>query len=393
MHSLHYLPTLDPDSGGVRSYVLDLLELLNRAGHATTLVTPEPFGHESRVGESGRGDHHLVVLKDRADRLGRFPATSIEAVFDELPAPPDLLHLHGMWSTPNLQLATAGRRRGIPHLVTIHGMLDTWCMRKSTLRKRLFLALGGTRWLREAACIISTAEGEVAQTRHHFPRTRVEIIPAPMDLSDYQDLPGPELADAALRTDLDTTDPIVLFLSRIHPKKGLEVLIDAAAALRDRGVRIRTIVAGGPEGPYRRDMEARVARHGLGDEVRFVGPVAGDAKRSLFQRADVFALPTHQENFGIVFTESLACETPVITTRGVDIWPELEASGGARIVDREAVAFADAIVDIVATPGRSAAMGAAGRRFVMDYLDVERVTARFVEVYRSIASDRGAATR
>ena len=134
----------------------------------------------------------------------------------------------------------------------------------------------------------------------------------------------------------------------------------------------------------------RMRRQGLENEVRFVGPVAGETKRSLFQRADVFALPTHQENFGIVFTESLACETPVITTRGVDIWPELEASGGASIVDRTPEAFADAIAEIVGTEGRSARMGASGRRWVMDYLDVSRITDRFLEVYGSVAAGREA---
>lgn len=390
MHSLHYLPTLDPDSGGVRSYVLDLLELLNRAGHDTTLVTPEPFGHASRPGDAERGAHHLVTLDGRPDLIGRFKQPAIESVFDRLPSPPDLLHLHGMWSTPNLQLADEGHRRGIPHLVTIHGMLDTWCMQKSTLRKKAFLKLGGRRWLHEAACIISTAEGEVDQTRQYFPETPVEIIPAPMDLSEYQVLPGPGLAEEALAEHLDDGLPTVLFLSRIHPKKGLEVLIDASGILRDRGRPVRTIVAGGPEGPYRQAMEGRVRRLGLEECVRFVGPVAGETKRSLFQRADVFALATHQENFGIVFTESLACETPVITTRGVDIWPELEASGGASIVERTPESFADAIAGIVETEGRSADMGGSGRRWVMDYLDVDRITARFLEVYGSVAESRGA---
>jgi glycosyltransferase involved in cell wall biosynthesis len=130
-----------------------------------------------------------------------------------------------------------------------------------------------------------------------------------------------------------------------------------------------------------------VERLALGDDVRLLGPVAGELKRSLFERADVFALATHQENFGIVFTESLACRTPVITTRGVDIWPELEGSGGAVIADRTPDAFADAIERIVADPGTSPAMGEAGRRWVMDYLDVNRITKRFVEVYAKAVSE------
>ncbi len=390
MHSLHYLPTLDPDSGGVRSYVLDLLELLNRGGHDTTLVSPDSYGHRSRLGEPGRGDHRLVEITAKASPLGRFPRPKIDAIFDQLPSPPDLLHLHGMWSTPNLQLAAAARARGIPYIVTIHGMLDDWCMRKSRIRKAVYLGLGGRRWLRDAACIISTAAGEVEQTRRYFPTTPVEIIPAPMDLSEYQSLPGPDDAVRAFGAggtgDLAEDRPCVLFLSRIHPKKGLEVLIESVDVLRRRGRPVRLLIAGGPDGPYKHEMVSLIDRLGLTEDVRLLGPVAGDLKRSLFQRADVFALATHQENFGIVFTESLACRTPLITTRGVDIWPELEASGGAIIADRTPEAFADAIEGIVADPETSPTMGEAGRRWVMEHLDVDRITTRFVEVYSKAVS-------
>jgi glycosyltransferase involved in cell wall biosynthesis len=290
-----------------------------------------------------------------------------------------------MWSAPNLQLAAAARTRGIPYIVTIHGMIDDWCMQKSRFRKQVYLALGGRRWLRDASLVISTAAGEVEQTRRFFPTTPVEIIPAPMDLAEYQDLPGPDAAETAFGAqgtrDLADDRPSVLFLSRIHPKKGLEVLIESIDVLRRRGREVRLLIAGGPDGPYRRQMEMLVDRLGLGDDVRLLGPVAGELKRSLFERADVFALATHQENFGIVFTESLACRTPVVTTRGVDIWPELESSGGALIADRTPEAFADAIERIVSEPGMSSSMGSAGRRWVMEYLDVSRITERFVEVY------------
>lgn len=387
IHSLHYLPTLDPDSGGVRSYVLDLLELLNRKGHATTLVTPDPFGRETRMGDGVRGDHVIWELPGSPNRLGRFPSKDIEAIFDNPRGAPDLLHLHGMWTPPNLQLASAARRRGIPYIVTIHGMLDTWCMSKSRLRKRVFMALAGSQWLNRAACVVSTAQGEVDQTRGYYPRTRVEVIPAPMDLSCYEVLPGTSLARNAFGPagtgDISDDMPNVLFLSRLHPKKGLEVLIRAVHCLRSRSRPIRLLVAGGPPGSYEQAMKRLVTDLGLEDDVRFLGSVGGMLKNSLFQAADIFALATHQENFGIVFTESLACETPVVTTRGVDIWPELAASGGAIIADRTPEAFADAIESLAFTPGRAATLGQSGRAFVMKYLDVDHLVERFLEVYRS----------
>ncbi len=130
-------------------------------------------------------------------------------------------------------------------------------------------------------------------------------------------------------------------------------------------------------------MLSLVGDLGLEDDVRFLGSIFGEMKRSLFQAADVFALPTHQENF----TESLACATPVLTTRGVDIWPELVESGGAKIVDRTPEAFADGIQNIVADVPRSGEMGRRGRAWVFDFLNTSRITSRFIDIYREVVTN------
>ncbi len=114
--------------------------------------------------------------------------------------------------------------------------------------------------------------------------------------------------------------------------------------------------------------------------------VRGIEKISLYQACDLFVLPTHQENFGLVLPEAMACGTPVITTRGVDIWPELE-SGGATIVDGTPEAIARAIKDLLSDPEALAARGERARRFVCDWLNPTDLAARYEAMYRDAIAD------
>ena len=114
--------------------------------------------------------------------------------------------------------------------------------------------------------------------------------------------------------------------------------------------------------------------------------MSGRDKLSLYEAADVFVLPTFQENWGFVLVESLACGTPVITTRAVDIWPELQSSGGAVIVDATPDATAAAISELLGDRARLEAMGPKGRAWVLDNLNVDRVLDRYEQLYRGVSA-------
>jgi glycosyltransferase involved in cell wall biosynthesis len=121
--------------------------------------------------------------------------------------------------------------------------------------------------------------------------------------------------------------------------------------------------------------------------VRFLGFVSGVEKVSLYQAADVLVLPTSQENWGFVLVESLACGTPVVTTKGVDIWPELQSSGGALIVPAEARAMAEAVGGLLSDPARRRAMGEIGRRWVFETLGADRVARGYEAMYGGVVRD------
>jgi glycosyltransferase involved in cell wall biosynthesis len=281
---------------------------------------------------------------------------------------------------------------GLPYVLTVHGMLDDWSMAQKPLKKRLYLALAGRRLLEKAAVVHCTARGELDQARQWFPNGNGFVAPYIFDLSPFRDLPGPELARRSIATVAEDV-PAILFLSRLHYKKQPEVLIDAAAILRDEGRRFQVLFAGTGEPAYEERLAARVREHRLEDVVHFLGLVLGEQKVSLYQAADVFSLPTSQENFGFVLAEALAACTPVVTTKGTDIWPELEASGGALLTAGDAPSTARGIATLLDDPERARRMGRVGREWVLRTLDPDAVGRRFESIYEGARSAADPATR
>lgn len=293
-----------------------------------------------------------------------------------------MVHLHTPWDPFNLIVAAAARKASKPYVVSIHGMLDDWSVEQRLFKKRLYLATVGRKMLERAGALHFTAEGEREQAMRWVPRAKAAVLPLVLDLSPYTNLPGPALALERFPTPTD--EPRLLFLSRVNYKKGIELLIESVALLAKRGRPTHAIVAGPPDNPgYLKQLQSVADRFGVADHIHFVGMVRDEAKISLYESADLFVLPTSQENFGIVFAEALACRLPVITTRGVDIWPELERMGGS-IVDRTAEAFADAIQARLDDPQGTADRGKQGREDTLLWLDPTSLAKKYIALYERL---------
>ncbi|CAG1010778.1 GDP-mannose-dependent alpha-(1-6)-phosphatidylinositol dimannoside mannosyltransferase [Phycisphaerales bacterium] len=379
MRIAHYIPAVRLAEGGVVRAVLDLAAVLAADGNGVSLLTSDDSDAPPAWREAGASRPRLVRLPPPVLPGGLFSPAQQRTVAQAL-AGHDILHLHAMWTPSNLQLARLARRAGVPYVVSVHGMLDDWSMAQRSLKKRCYLLLAGRRWLRNAAAVHCTAAFELDQAAKYFDRSRAEVIPLVFDLDSYRILPGPAAARTAYGL-ADDDAPILLFLSRIHPKKGLDVLIRAAGVLARGGVDFRLVVAGSGESGYEREMADLAAQQKLGDRCRFVGLVVGPTKVSLYQAADLTVIPTSQENFGFVFIESLACGTPVVTTRGVDIWPELLRSGGATIADAEPRELAEALQSLLRDRAALRQSGEQGRAWVLGSMDPSSIARRFRQCY------------
>lgn len=223
---------------------------------------------------------------------------------------PDMIHVHGIWKYPTIAVNQWHKRTGRPYIVSPHGMLEPWSLSQSRLKKRLATIAYQGMCLRRAFCLRATSELEAESIRKAGYSKPIAVVPngvrIPEGVASLRNRgPGPQRA---------------LFLSRIHPKKGLLNLVAAWERVNPAGWQLD--IAGPDECGHLAEVKEAVKRARLEETVRFVGEIWGDAKFQTYANSDLFILPTFSENFGLVIAEALGSGVPVITTRATP-WEEL----------------------------------------------------------------------
>ncbi|MEO0512018.1 MAG: glycosyltransferase [Planctomycetota bacterium] len=388
MNILHVINRFSFEAGGPARAVTDLAEAMTARGHGVGVAS---YTHDATP-EHWNADKapHTVKLPEpdlAAGFLSKPQARSLRSVVQRY----DVVHLHGVWDPVLLQFARIAERVNRPWIVSVRGMLDDWCMSQRTLKKRFFLLFGGSRTLNRAARVHLTADAERDQAKKYFRRAESVVIPNLLNLEPFRRLPPADLARRSFDA-FGHGEPVVLFLSRVHYKKGIEHLIRSVRSVLDAGRPHRVVIAGTGDHDYAAAMQKLAADEGVADRVSFVGQVTGELKLSLYRAADLFVLPTSQENFGFVFFEALASGLPLITTTGVDTWPALERSGGAEIVGLDPSGRADGsaliakMTKMLSDADSLARRGEAGRAWVFEEMSADRLGDRFEELYQRAVS-------
>ncbi len=378
MRIVEYIEYVDFENGGPPRAVVDLTRVLHQRGHEVTLATSD-LKDVPRQWQEGDGPSVLTIPRPALPGGFFLPGqlAGLRTVFERT----DLLQLHGVWDRTNMQIAALARRMGVSYCVSLRGMLDDWCMAQRGLKKRLYLSLGGRKVLEGAAFVHCTADAELEQSGKWFPGGRGRVVPNLIDLSQFETLPGADLAKTRWPA-LGGDGPHLLFLSRIHVKKGIKYLLGAMPALVQMHPSLQLFIAGTGDDAYLASMQQLAEQHGIADCTHFVGHVGGDEKLSLYEAADLFVLPTSQENFGFVQFEALACGTPVMTTTLVDTWQDIVGSGGGIALEQSAEAIVEGIGPLLGQPERLAEMGRLGREWVFDRLSVDRIAGELEAMYR-----------
>ena len=335
MKLLQVISSTNPQDGGPIESVRQLCEPLKDLGVSVEIVccdAPDAPDHAA--------DGMPTVHALGPSRLGYAYTPSLVPWLRRNATRFDAVIVNGLWQYNGLAVQQALADSKVPYFVFSHGMLDPWFKRTyplKHLKKWLYWPWGEYRVLRDARAVIFTCEEERLLARQSFWLYRVKEAVTAFGTSTPPGN-GRELAQKflAARPHLQGKR-IALFLSRIHEKKGCDLLVDAFARVAGRDKRLHLVMAGPDQTGWTADLMAQAEKLGIAGRISWSGMLQGDEKWGAFNAAEVFCLPSHQENFGIVVAEALACGKPVLISNQVNIWREIE-SDDAGFVDEDTVA-------------------------------------------------------
>ncbi len=320
---LQIISSLNPDFGGPPEGARQICRSLRALGVRADLATLDSPGERwgcdcgmiklgpARLGRYSYSDRLLQWIRENANEY-------------------DGVVVHGLWQYHGLATWRALAGTGVPYYVFPHGMLDPWFKHAypiKHLKKQLYWP-AEYRVLRDARAVLFTTEEEKHLARETFDRYDVKEV-----VIGYGIATPPSDADGASRETFLQRFPElrgkrqVLFLGRIHPKKGCDLLVDAFAKVAPHHPDLHLVMAGPDHDGYQLRLVRQAAQRGVDSRITWTGMLKGDDKWGAYHAAEVFALPSHQENFGISVAEALGCRVPVLISNKVNIWREIAGTG------------------------------------------------------------------
>jgi glycosyltransferase involved in cell wall biosynthesis len=370
MKILRSTHTVNPAGGGPIESIRQSSAALLRRGHQVEVVSLDAAG-DPWVRDAAVPVHAL------GPGLGSYGYSSrFSRWIREHRAEFDVVIIHGVWQYSSFGVWRALAGTKTPYFVFPHGMLDPWFKRAYPLKhlKKLFYwPWSEYRVLRDAAAVLFTSEEERRLARESFGLYRAREI-----VVNYGTA-APENLDAAREVFFDAFPSLrgerfLLFLGRLHEKKGCDLLIEAFRKMRNSSEPIHLVMAGPCARPdYLRHLqELAAAEAGL---ISFPGMLTGDVKWGALSAAEAFILPSHQENFGIAIAEALACGTPVLISNKVNIWREIEADDAGYVENDDLAGVVNLLDRWLATPSeKRLAMEQNAMRCFANRFEIERAT-------------------
>lgn len=391
MRILHLIGSVDPAGGGPIEGILRQAEATALSGTQREIASLDPpdapwlSAIPMPVHALGQWDIERTRRFRRLLPWSRYGASTKFEQWLNVHGPEfDVIVVNGLWNFTTLGFAHSKARKRVPYVVFTHGMLDPWFRKQYPLKhlfKQFFWLIADGVVVNNAAAVLFTSEDERVLARGSFRPYRARERVIAYGSGDVP--PGEERQrQAFIETAPELGDnPYLLFLSRIHEKKGCDLLIEAFVSVAKERPDLHLVMAGPDQMGLVAHLRQQAERAGLGRRVHFTGMLKGDAKWGAFRGTEAFILPSHQENFGIVVAEALACSKPVLISNKVNIWREVEGSGGG-IVDDDTMEGTERLVRRFLALGDSErqAMGHAARQCYETHFRSSVAAAQLLEV-------------
>lgn len=381
--------------GGPVISVPALAEALVRRGHAVTVVTTnsnldrvldvptdrfiDVDGVQVRYFQTEEPlKRWLPRWRYFSQSIGTLYAPAMPRALHEIVPRVDLVHTHLPFVYPTLAAARAAFRHRLPLFYHQRGVLDPERLRFRSAKKKIYLSLVERPILRRATTLIALTEAERASYAAQGVTAPCRVIPNGIDAPTP--LPEATAADALTALGIGSSDLVLLFMSRLHPVKGADRLLEAFLRVARHFATAKLVLAGPDEVGVEAAFRSRVDDAGLGARVVFPGMVSGSTKAALLARADLFCLPSDAEGFSMAILEALVNRTAVLISPGCH-FERVETSGAGRIAAPTTQALESALADLLRDPVRLRAMGEAGRDLVLKHYTWDRVASEMIDVY------------
>ena len=391
MRVLHVIPGVAPRYGGPSRAIFEMCRALQTQACETLIATTDADGDGRLPVELNRTSIYKGVPTiffsrqwSEAFKYSQPLSRWLDANVKNF----DVVHIHAVFSHACLAAAKACRKHSIPYIVRPLGTLDPWSMRQKPVRKRVMWNVAGARMLRGAAAVHYTTLDEKQLAESSLDINHGVVIPLGVETEEFQN--GAISGIFRQRHPFLGSNPYIVVLSRLHPKKNLELLMEAFLGLvkNYEFEKWRLILAGDGETEYVASLRRLVRDRGREDSVLFPGWLNGSEKVSALQNAALLALTSRQENFGICVIEALACGIPVLISEHVNLAREIESAGVGWVTSLEPSELSKMLADALHSDDERRKRGVAGRDFVVREFAWSHIGHDLTALYRSIVKTK-----
>ncbi len=308
---IHVTEGIELSLGGTTQFIMSLCDALYDKGFQAEIWAPKRSNADISL-------KNKIVIRQFEINIPKFiyHCKGFYEALEELNPKPALIHQHGLWLDLYRESAKFARKYKIPHIISLHGMLEPWALNRSRWKKRLAWLAFQKRDIRLASCLHVATQREAENIRNLGIKTPVAVIPNGIQVT------GCRTQDADFYPEL-RNKRIILFLGRIHPVKGLDFFAKVWAKIANDFPNWQWVIAGPDEDNYQSELQTLFEQLRISNRITFVGPVAGDKKSALLRASDLLILPSYLESFGIVVLEALNKGIPVMASTNCP-WSDLE---------------------------------------------------------------------
>jgi len=384
MRVLHVIPSVAANSGGPAQAIFPMCRALKSQGIDVLLVTSDAGIHDAPLPETvvSYNDVPTIFFHSQLGRSFKFSKPMSNWLKASVPDF-DLVHIHAVFNHACVAASRACLANGIPYVIRPLGTLEPWSLKQKRFRKRVFWRLRGEEMLRGAVAVHYTTTAEQRSVEEQFGLNNGIVIPLGIESEAPENFSHSD--DVLTSVSELNGHPYVLVLSRLHPKKALNVLIDAFVdATADPELhQWRLLIAGDGEPDYVRSLRGRVQQFDKRQQILFSGWLTGEAKWNALANASLLALPSYQENFGLCALEALTCGVPVLVSQHVNLADDIERAGAGWISDVGTRQLAAALTSALGDDAERQRRGIAGKVLSKQFT-AERMGTELIRLYSAI---------